>query len=473
MFDKLSAKNIWVATTAPDASTGSATGIGNGTFHNPYLKIQTAVEAAVSGSVIVLFSGNYDEKLVVRDISGTIDEPITITAYNQNGEDVVSHADWYFYSACDFVIKGIKFKKTANSAISMIGESQRNSIKDCEFIECGEVSDCTIFFGGSGGECNSIENCSFTAPKDTKNHIAVMISQSASTGSATEEASEEYAILNSRNTTLRFCRFKDCRTAVVAGSDENISGLFGEHEIADNLFENCETGVKIKISGTQIYRNIFRDCKNGVENLLGAENEIFENRFENCEKAVAVFCDDLTIKENCFINSSILLDSKPDEAALPILICENTFVSAKIEANETIGFATRNIFYETKISGNAKKFVETDNEISETTNFFSDFANGDFSSNSNYGCVSGAEKRLEIAEIPLINIAEMFEKQEKTKKNLPQRGLSPETMEERDLFLKSMYFQDETEEDEIELEAMSVGQQGLRAIGIDGELEDN
>jgi len=413
-------KNIWVTSTISATEAGKKTSVASpvaepveavetedGSFENPYSKIKTAIENATAGSVINLLSGIYDEKLVVQDICGTIDEPITITAFSQNGEEVISHKDWYFYSTTDFVIKGIKFAETANSAISIIGESQRNSIKDCEFSRCGEVSDCAIFFGGSGGESNVLENCSFTAPKNADNYIAVMISQSidASTGSATEDDT----ILNSRNANIRFCKFKDCKTAVVAGSDENISGLFGEHEISDNLFENCETGVKIKISGTQIYRNIFRDCKNGITAVLGAENEIFENRFENCEKAISVFCDDLTVKQNCFVNSEISLETKFDENALPVLICENSFIGGKIEAGETQTFITKNVFHDCEIS-EGKNLVEKDNKILVRSEF-SDFANDDFSSNSNYGCVSGAEKRLEIAEIPLINIAEMFEKQ--------------------------------------------------------------
>jgi pectin methylesterase-like acyl-CoA thioesterase len=146
MFDKLSEKNIWVSAKNKE--------FGDGSFENPYSKIQAALDNAVAGSNVVLFSGIYDEKLIVRDISGTIDEPITIT-----GEDVVSNSEWYFYSASDFVIKNIKFEKTGNSAISIVGESQRNSIKDCEFSECGEVAECALFFGGSGGDFNSVENC--------------------------------------------------------------------------------------------------------------------------------------------------------------------------------------------------------------------------------------------------------------------------------------------------------------------------
>lgn len=466
MFDKLSEKNIWVSSTAKDN--------GNGSYEFPYSKIKTALDNAKAGANIVLFSGIYDEKLVVSDICGTIEEPITIMAFEKNGEKIISNSEWYFYSASDFVIKNIIFKNTINSAISMVGESQRNSIKDCEFINCGEVAECSVFFGGSGGDCNVVENCGFSAPKDAKNHIAVMISQSID--------NEDGTVLNSKNTSVRFCRFNDCKTAVVVGSDENISGLFGEHLISDNLFVDCDCGTKIKISGTQICRNIFRDCKLGIENVLGYENEIFENRFENCEKAISVLCDDLTVKENCFVYSAISIETKneaPEEEKLPILICENTFVGATIfnavaaaqKGNTSFTFITKNIFYDCKIPG-VENIVEKDNLFAEK-NEFSDFANGDFSTNANYGCTSGAENRTEIEEIPIIDVAEMFELQEE-KGNRSDKKLSDKTMEERDLFLKSMYFQDENEEDEDEFEAMPLGEKSyLREIGIDGELEDN
>jgi hypothetical protein len=175
----------------------------------------------------------------------------------------------------------------------------------------------------------------------------------------------------------------------------------------------------------------------------------------------------LTIKENCFVNSAISIKTETEEETLPILICENTFVSAEIAAAQkgNTTFITKNIFYDCKIS-EGKNIVQKDNKNVELKDF-ADFTNGDFSTGTNYGCVSGAEKRLKIEEIPLVDLAKMFEGKENSDKKLSQK-----TMEERDLFLKSMYFQDESEE-EIEFEAMSVGQQGLRAIGIDGELEDN
>ena len=466
MFDKHCEKNIWVSERADFD--------GDGSFEKPFLKIQTALNCAVPGSVIVLFSGIYDEKVVVRDLCGTVDEPITITAFNENAEDVISHCEWYFYSAKDFVVKGIVFRKTINSAISMIGESKRNSIKDCVFDECGEISECAVFFGGSGGVSNVVENCGFCAPKRAKNHIAVMISQSI-------DESEEKTMANSKNSSVRFCRFNDCKTAVMEGSDENVSELFGGHEVCDCLFENCQTGVKIKISGTQICGNIFKNTQNAVVNALGFENEIFENRFENCENAVVINSDDATIGENCFINSKITFDGDFNgKDTLPILILDNTFASDKNDEiissqNKTASFATKNIFYNCTVS--SKNIGEKDN-VFEKNDIFADSTNGDFSANINYGCKSGAEKMFEIVEIPQVDIVEMFEKQKRGHINERAYGkrkhLSKKMIEERDLFIKSMCFQDESEEDEeIEMEAAPVGHRDLRPVGVDGELEDN
>jgi hypothetical protein len=462
MFDKFSEKNIWVSAKASEN--------GDGSFEKPFSKIQTAVKNAAPGSFIMLFSGIYDEKLVLRDLSASIEEPITISAFIEDGEkekeEVVSCSEWYLYSVKDFVIKGIVFRKTANAALSLIGECERNSVKDCVFDDCGLVSDCALFLGGSGGNNNVIENCSFNAPKDCKDYIAVMISQSIDV--------EDKNAVNSRNTSVRFCRFKNCKTAVLIGSDESISSAFGGHELCDCFFENCLTGVKIKISMTLICGNIFRNCKNAIINAFGSESEIFENRFENCENAIFIASDDATIGENCFIDSKILFESNINEESLPILIYENTFAANKdseviFSKNSVSAFVSKNVFYNCEVS--RKKLNEKDN-VFEKNDIFADFLNGDLSTNLDYGCKSGAQKRLEIEEIPQVNIVELFEKQESDKKS--DKDLSQKMVEERDLYIKSMYFQDESQEDEeMEFEATPVGYQGLRPIGIDGELEDN
>ena len=472
MFDKFSEKNIWVSAKAPVG--------GNGSFEKPFSKIKDALDCAVASSVVVLLSGNYEEKLVVSDLCGSIEEPITILAYNENSKDVISYSDWYFYSTKDIVIKGIVFRKTANAAISIIGEAERCSIKDCEFIECGEVSECSVFFGGSGGACNVVENCEFVAPKNADNHIAVMISQST-------DENDEKIIPNSKNTSVRFCRFKNCKTAIVIGSDENICGLFGGHEVCSCSFDTCETGVKIKVSGTQICGNIFRNINSAIITDAGGENEIFENRFEKCGNALVIGSDDITVAENCFIDSKISFDGEEEnKEALPVLIHENTFISNS--GDEVIcarckstAFASKNIFYNCDI---AEQYIDEADNIFEKNNIFADFSNGDFSTDTNYGCKSGAEKLLAIDEIPKVDIVELFKKQEKEHETTNDREnalakhghLSEKTIEERDLFIKAMYFQNDEEnddDDEIEFEASHVGYEGLRPIGIDGELEDN
>ncbi|MCL2844424.1 MAG: hypothetical protein FWE23_03100 [Chitinivibrionia bacterium] len=471
MFDKLSENYIWVSANAPVGGDGSA--------DKPFSRIKDALDCAVSGSVVALTSGNYEEKLVVRDLCGTIEEPITILAFDENGKDAISYSDWYFYSTKDIIVKGVVFSKTQNAAISIIGEAERCSIKDCKFIECGEVSECTIFFGGSGGQDCVVENCEFSAPKDAENHIAIMISQST-------DENEEKFVSNSKNSSVRFCRFKNCKTAVVVGSDENICGLFGGHEIYSCLFENCKTGIKIKVSGTQIGRNIFRNTNAAIITDAGGENEIFENRFENCPNAMIIGSDDATISENCFIDSKISFDGdEENKNAVPILIHKNTFIS-NTEDEEIISarcksaaFANKNIFYNCGIN---KQYINEEGSIFEKNNIFADLSNGDFSTDLDYGCKSGAQKLLEIGEIPKVDIVELFKQQEKElmasdheNASTKQELLSQNIMDERDLFIKAMCFQndDENDEDEIEFEASHVGYEGLRPIGIDGELEDN
>lgn len=468
MFDKFCEKNIWVSAKAPKG--------GDGSFEKPFCEIKDALNIAVSGSTVALFSGIYDEKLVVQDLCGTIEDPISIVAFNENAEDVISHSDWYFYSAKDIVVKGIVFRATVNAAISLIGETQRCSIKDCVFDECGEISECAVFFGGSGGESNVVENCGFTAPKNARKHIAVMISQSV-------DENDEKAVPNSTNASIRFCRFENCRTAALIGSDENISGLFGGHEVCSCLFESCEVGVKIKISGTQLCGNIFRNTKNAVLIDMGGESEIFENRFESCFNAIGIKSDDATVSENCFIDSKISFNcEKGAQYGLPVLIHSNTFICGDgreiVSAKEKAAvMASKNIFYNSVI--NTQNINEKDN-IFEKNDIFADSVNGDFSTDINYGCKSGAEKLLAIEDIPKVDIAELFREQEKERENSTAKHghFSQNLIEERDMFMKTAYFQDEgedgvQEDDEIGEDAYPLGHNGLRPIGIDGELEDN
>jgi|GEM_PF-2302984 len=477
MIDKLSQKNIWVN---PSAESG-----GDGSLDFPYSKIQTALNEATAGSTIALFPGIYEENLTIRDLCGLPEAPITISALNQNGYEVVSHAEWYFYSVNDFVIKGITFKKTSGSAISMVGESHRNSIKDCAFDECGETSECVVFLGGSGGDCNVIENCKFSAPQNCKNHIAVMISQSVDL--------EDDATACSKNVSVRFCAFENCITAIVAGSGDDVSFMPSAHEICGNLFENCQNAIKLKTGAARICGNIFRSNQTAINHISGFENEIFENRFENCQNAV-ICGEDATISGNLFVDSSISAEGKSAENSLSVLICENTFVSsAKELANAVVCqenlplFITKNIFYGCKIGEN-KNFSTKDNicNFAEKIDGFTfekiEFENtndGDFSTNSNYGCKTGAEKLTKIEKIPQVDILEMFQKHgrncgcgENDCKHDIDARFAEKTLDERDLLVKSMFFENDTIEKD-DFEAVSVGQQVLRPIGIDGELEDN
>jgi hypothetical protein len=296
---------------------------------------------------------------------------------------------------------------------------------------------------------------------------------------------EDDTVINSRNVSLRYCRFKDCATAVVAGSDENICQMPNGHEICHNLFEDCLNAVKLKVSGTQISGNIFRSNKTAIDHVLGLETEIFGNRFENCREAI-VCREDLTITQNLFLSSKISTQNKFSENSFPVLICDNTFVSDGKNPVELIVskensplFITKNIFYDCKIGEN-KNFSTKDNicNLENETNgllfekieFFNKNA-GDFSTNLQYGCKSDAQNRIKIEEIPQVDILEMFQNHDENCEHKHEERFAEKTLDERDLLINSMFFKDE--DDDLIFEAAPVGAQALRPIGIDGELEDN
>jgi len=209
---------------------------------------------------------------------------------------------------------------------------------------------------------------------------------------------------------VRFCCFENSITAIVAGSSDDVSFIPSAHEICDNLFEKCQNAIKLKTGTVRIYGNIFRSNETAINHISGFENEIFENRFENCKNAV-ICGEDATISGNLFVDSNISAKGKSTDNSLSVLICENTFVSSAKELAKVVVckenlplFITKNIFYGCKTDEN-KNFSKKDNicNFSEKIDGFKfeeiefyNTNNGDFSTNSNYGCKTGAEKLTKI-----------------------------------------------------------------------------
>ncbi len=190
MFERDSKENIWVS--------ANQTGAGDGSVENPFRQLKDAIEKVNSGSTVVLKEGIYNETLSLSHTKGEELKPITIMADPQSGP-VIFHSEWYLYEVSDLIIDGICFENISNSAISIVGVSERNIFKNLTFTNCGIQSECTLFMGGSGGRFNIVEHCSFSCDEQLQNQIALMISQSID--------SEDESIKITKNSVVRYSSF--------------------------------------------------------------------------------------------------------------------------------------------------------------------------------------------------------------------------------------------------------------------------
>ena len=468
MFNITDSVNIWVSPKAPQG--------GMGTVELPFSTIDEAVEKVVEGSRIVLMPGTYEEKVSLREVKGSEMKPISIVALPDRKEPVICTAEWFLYDITDLIISGITFETIENSAVSILGTSERNIIKGCHFDRCGENSECAVFIGGNSGRFNVIEECTFASPEENnEKQIALFVAQSID--------EEDDTLRPSSHTIIRYNQFKNYGVGVVVGSADELEA-YGNHLIEENLFDTCFEGVRSKASGTTIKANIFKECAKAISALSGEATEILENRFDTCALSISCGTFDVTISQNCFINSTCTI--MPEGAGSAIVLHNNTMVSTQQQApvldiqTETIVAITDSVF-----DGIDLKFTESVTAvgcitsqssdvkgISTTSLHYKDSAHGDFSLTIAQGCSSSAAFVTEINPVPQVEVAPHTHNHDEGDDEPTVKG----DLDERDLYLQTFFHDDEgieDEENEPIIEAMSLGQQPLRPIGEDGELEDN
>jgi len=270
MFNITDSANIWVTSKAPSGGTG--------TVELPFQTIGEAVEKAVAGSRIILMPGTYDEKVSLREVQGSEMKPITIMALPEKEDPVVCTAEWFLYDVTDLIISGITFSKIENNALSIMGASQRNIIKNCHFDRCGESSECSLFLSGNSGRFNVIEECRFdSVDPHSEKQIALFIAQSTD--------DEDPTLKPSSNTIVRYNKFNSFGTAIIDGSSDDIIS-YANHLIEENSFDSCFEGVRVKAAGSVVKANIFKECTTAITVIAGEGTEILENRFENCRNAI-------------------------------------------------------------------------------------------------------------------------------------------------------------------------------------------
>jgi hypothetical protein len=283
------------------------------------------------------------------DISGIIHEPIRIAA-GPGAAAEIRAACWFFYDVSDVIVSGLTFRDAPSGAVSVIGACNRNRFGSLRFIDCGmrDTTSCTLFFGGSGGNCNVVESCRFEheAAGETKTmRVGLMVSEGDGDGGApiTDHV-------------FRKNHFVNYDYGILVGAGDAPASQYG-HIVELNTVEQCGTaGILIKCGDTTVRNNRVVKCTaSGIAVAAGRASAIESNRIFDCGTGIQVNGDGHTVANNFILRcggEGIGINGeakvKARRAASNIIVENNTCVGCgsagvRIDAGAT-AIVRRNLF---------------------------------------------------------------------------------------------------------------------------------
>lgn len=320
MFDKNNPEILWVNTDQTE---------GMGTWENPYGSVSEALRFVKPGNTIVLKQGIYRENQTI-EVSGKPELPIRIVS-DTDAEVIIEGACWFFYDTSDIILSGLIFKDAPFGAISVIGICKRNRFDSLRFINCGNMkkASCTLYFGGSGGEFNVVENCFFEHDKSvlsdnqtTENaSIALMISDGDIEG-----------LSPIKHHVIRRNQFTNYGFAVLIGSRDSNANPYG-HIVEYNTIKNCASdGIVVKCGDTQIRGNLLEGCNGcSISVQAGVGSMIEDNRIQNSKRGISIQGFGHNITNNCIVRChkeaiSVCGKSNSENIAATNLLIENNTI---------------------------------------------------------------------------------------------------------------------------------------------------
>ncbi len=259
------------------ASGGGQTLYVGGQGGGNYTKIQDAIDNASSGDTIYVYSGTYNENVIVNvsiNLTGENKDNTTIDG-SKNGNTVTITADWVNLSEFTIQNGGEEEDDAGLRVESNYTNITNNIIKDCDASG--------LFLEGANN--NTIFNNTFT--NITYTSTIFLWNSSA------------YNNISKNNIT-------NCGCGICIGNGSH------HNNVMDNDIVNNSYGVYLWINTTSnnsIYRNsIINTTHNGLLIEEAADNKIFENQFENNEIGITIYGFNSSNKNmfyhNNFINNT-------------------------------------------------------------------------------------------------------------------------------------------------------------------------
>lgn len=290
--------------------------------------LQTAINSAVAGDIIILANGTYTASAdITVNKQGTAAAPITIQAASiggaiiggTNGFNIVSPAKY-------IIIKGFKFTHSASQATMGTGTSFCRWTRNIfETPGTGE----NLLLNGNDHEVdyNTFQHKNalgrFIAVRGSGSQIAQRLhihhnyfwDQQPQTGNGAETL--QFGLsglsLSNSNSIIEYNVFEECE-----GENEMISIKASAVTIRYNTIRNCPAQFTLRHGNRcLVYGNYFINTP-GIR-IFGDDHAIFSNHFENCNPAINIGNGDGEVADG----DALTVHDRPDR----VLIAFNTLVN--------------------------------------------------------------------------------------------------------------------------------------------------
>jgi poly(beta-D-mannuronate) lyase len=309
--------------------------------------LQTAINNAVPGAVIILADGAYTAgAAIIIDKQGTASQPITIRAQRIGGAGIAGTAGFSLVSpATHIIIQGFRFTHSASHATMAAGTSFCRWTR-CLFQTPGTGEDLLINGNDHEVDYNTFQHKNvlgrFIAVRGTGSQIAQRIhihhnyflDQQPQKGNGAETLQfglSGYSLSNS-NSIVEYNLFEQCE-----GENELISVKASQLTIRCNTIRDCPAQFTLRHGNrSTIYGNYFINTP-GLR-IFGDDHTIFSNHFENCNPAIFVGNGDGEVADG----AQLTAHDRPDR----VLIAFNTLVNNTaniIQSGRTNGLGATDI----------------------------------------------------------------------------------------------------------------------------------
>jgi len=289
--------------------------------------LQTAINNAVPGDIIILNNGTYTASTdITISKQGTASQPITIKAQSIGGAVIGGTAGFNIVSPAQYIIiQGFKFTFNASQATMASGTSFCRWTRNI-FDTPGEGEHLLLNGNDHEVDYNTFQHKNalgrFIAVRGSGSQIAQRLhihhnyffdqQPQTANGAETLQFGLSGYSLSSSNSIVEYNLFENCQ-----GENEMISVKASAVTIRYNTIRDCNSQFTLRHGNfCVVYGNYFLNTQ-GIR-IFGDDHKIFSNHFENCTPAINIGNGDGEVADGAPLTSH----DRPDRC----LIAYNTLV---------------------------------------------------------------------------------------------------------------------------------------------------